>query len=215
MIKGLFRLLLIIAVVAALIFFFAPRFFAQAGTSLINSSDGSSVSGLAEYLPKNTADNNNNLQISLQNLAPNTRYELTLDQNACGGYPSIDIGGVTTDSGGNVNSIFHINSLDLNVPWFIDVHQGADASGTSVGCGQLQVNQNSVSVAATPTPLDNSNSSLTVNVGQSGVTTGNTTTNTSGNGTTTNPDSPPGLPNTGVAPAGKNSYDNHTYPRKY
>ncbi|HZS79708.1 MAG TPA: hypothetical protein VFA41_24065 [Ktedonobacteraceae bacterium] len=213
MIKGLFRLLLIVVVVGVLIFLFAPRFFAQAGTSLLNS--GSAVTGFADYLPKNTADANNNLQISLQNLAPNTRYEITLDQGACGGYPSIDIGSITSDSNGNLNGIFHISNLDLSTPWFIDIHEGASASGTSVGCGQLETNQSTVGTAATPTPLDGSSSSVSLNVGQSGANVSNSTSSASGNGTSTNPNSPPGLPNTGVAPAGKNSYDNHTYPRKY
>jgi hypothetical protein len=181
--RTLFRLVVLLVIAGALLFFFAPRLFNQVGNSLLNSAN-SSAQGVAQYLPSDVTGQTNTLQLNITGLAANSKYFVTLDPGGCGNAPHKELGGFTSDQNGSANPDLHITNLDTQQVWFVNIHVGISAGGSSVACGYLEMNSQSV------TSLN-----LTGNIGSTtGV---------------------PGFPNTGVAPAGKDSYDNSTYPRKY
>lgn len=213
MLKLLSRLLVIGLIAFALILFFGGQFFANAGNALINAINGSAVHGLAQVVT-NTSTNTSDVQINLQGLAPKSHYYVTLDQNSCGGPVVRDVGTVTTDENGNVMATFmvpDVSKLAQQTLW-VDVHQGPDKSSQAAGCGQVQLNNTSTShVNLTGSTSSTSSSTVSSSV-PSGI------SNTGGSHSTHlgNQDpSDPGLPNSGVAPRGSNSYDNYTFPRKY
>jgi len=218
-----------IGLIALVLFlFFGSQFFKNAGNALINAINGSAAHGVAQIIP-NTSGNTTDLQVNLQGLAPKATYDVTLDQNACGGPLIQDAGTVTTDASGNVTKTFmvsDVSKLAQQTLW-VDVHKGPDRSSQSVACGQVQLNStsqanltnsNSSSNSATISQInldssDNSSTSsstVVVNVPSVNVPSG---VSNSGSGNQ-NP-SNTGLPNSGVAPGGSNSYDNYTFPRKY
>src|SRR5947209_16911980 len=129
--RRLFRLLLLVAIIIVVVVIFLPKFLAQAGNTALNTinSSGNTVSGLAQLIPSNFLDKNNQLQISLNGLDHNKNYDVTLDPGICGNSGFIDVGIVTSDSSGNVNSTFSLSSLKNNSQgWFVDVHSGASAN---------------------------------------------------------------------------------------
>jgi hypothetical protein len=192
--RRLFRWLVILAVVIALIWIFAPRLFNNAANSLISSinSTASQAQGLALFVPAGPNSPNRSqgdLQINLTGLNPNTTYALTLDQGQCGGV-SKDLGQRKSDANGHLYIEIPLASLDITRTWFVNVLQ----QGQSVACGLLQTNQSS--------------STQAINATQSGP-------NVFGPQTGANQSAPGGLPNTGVKPGGNQQYRNNQYPRKY
>jgi len=179
--KTLFRLVVLLVIAAVLLFFFAPRVFNQVGNSLLNSAN-TSAQGVAQYLPSDVTGQSSSLQLNVTGLAANSQYFVTLDPGGCGNTPHMELGGFTSDQDGNANPVFQITNLDSLQVWFVNIHAGSSAGGSSVACGYLEMNSQSLTTL-----------NLTGNVGSSST----------------------GFPNTGVAPAGKDSYDNNTYPRKY
>ena len=199
----LFRLLLICAIILGAILLLLPQFLARAGNTLLDNLNNS-ASGLAQFIPANFLDKNNQLQISMSGLDANKKYEVTLDPGTCKGGGYIDVGLITSDDSGNVTSTFKLASLGKNSNgWFIDVHSGPDASDPSVVCGQLDTNDASAAADATNTALQLS--PVAIDLTNSEATPGATPTSTT----------PTGFPNTGVAPGSNNSYDNNAYPRKF
>ena len=204
MFKTVFRVLLTLIVVVALVWLFAPRLLNDAANSAISSTDASApqAHGLAQYVPPdvNPASNNKgDLQVNLSGLSPNTSYELTLDESQCGS-DTRDLGPVNSDNNGNFYIELPLSNLDAKQTWFIDVHQQG-VLGVSVACGQLQTNQDSSTQA-----IDATQSGPNV----FGPQDGQDSTSTSASST-----KPSGLPNTGVNPGGGQQYDNNQYPRKY
>ena len=195
----LIRNLLVLAIIAGgALYFFSPRLFAQVGNSTINSLNNSAATGLAQYLPKGVDGATNDLQLKLSGLTSKYSYFVTLDTGRCGGTPMIDLGHFSSDGSGNLDANLAPGNLNTSHALYIDIHQGNSASGQSVACGQLQINNHAV------TGLDLSgNGSANTNLGVSN----------SQNSGETRPQS--GFPNTGVAPAESDSYDNYTFPRKY
>lgn len=194
MIRRLFRWLLILAVIGALIWIFAPRLFNNAANSLISSinSTASQAQGLALFVPAGANSPNKSqgdLQVNLTGLTPNTTYALTLDQSQCGGV-SKDLGQGKSDANGHLYIEIPLASLDIKQTWFVNVLQ----RGQSIACGLLQTNQDS--------------STQAINATQSGP-------DVFGPQAGSNQSSPGGLPNTGVQPGGNQQYDNNQYPRKY
>ncbi len=207
MFRCLFRVILIVAVGGALLFFFAPRIFNNAANSIISSANASVAQGLAQYIPAgiNSAGKSGDLQINLSGLTPSTPYEITLDQGQCG-LTSQDLGAVTSDSNGNFYIELPLASLDTNQTWFVDVHQeGAD--GQSVACGQLSTNQD-----ASVQVVKASQSGPNVFGAQTPIPTGTATATATG---TPSASTSPSLPNTGANPGSNQQYDNSQYPRKY
>lgn len=199
----LFRLLLIGAIIFGAIVLLLPQFLARAGNTLLSNLNNS-ASGLAQFIPANFLDKNNQLQLSLSGLDANKKYEITLDPGTCGSGNSIDVGLVTSDGSGNVTSTFKLASLGKNSNgWFIDVHSGPNASDPAVVCGQLSTNDASAAADATNTTLQLS--PVAIDLTNAQATPGATPTSTT----------PTGFPNTGVAPGSSNSYDNNDYPRKF
>jgi hypothetical protein len=211
MIRALFRLLFLGIVVVVALALFAPRYLEQAGASLISALNNSAATGLAQFIPANVTDQNSHLQISIQGLDPNTKYEVTLDPGHCNGSPYQDVGLITTDANGNVTEEFTLASLDTSRIWFVDFHKGPTAGGVSAACGQLDINKDTAAQANTST-LNSSGETFTLSVNPNAAT-GNENANTPTTNTTHTP--PKGFPNTGVNPGGKNSYNNNTYPRKF
>ena len=212
MIRLLSRLLFLGVLVVLVLALFAPKYLEQAGNSLITAFNNSAATGLAQYIPSNVADKDNHLQVSVQGLSPNTKYEVTLDADNCNGSPMKDVGPVTSDGSGSVTAEFTLASLDTNRVWFVDIHQGPTSSGTTVACGRLEINKDSASQVSTPTTLDTNGDTFTLSLG-SNTTTGSGSAQAPSTGST--PTTPKGFPQTGVNPGGKNSYKNTTYPRKF
>ena len=221
MIRALFRLLFLGVVVVIVLALFAPRYLEQAGNSLISAFNNSAATGLAQYIPANVNDSNSHLQLSIQGLPVNTKYEVTLDPGKCNGSPNQDIGPITSNANGSVAGEFKFGTLNTAQTWFVDLHQGPTASGTTVACGQLEINKDSASQSNDTTTLstngDTFSVSLNPNSNSSGQQTGSNTDDENNEPPTTSstPTTPKGFPNTGVNPGGKNSYDNTTYPRKF
>src|SRR5579859_4860753 len=110
--RRLFRLLLLCAIIIVVAILFLPRIFAQAGNSMLSNVNSSAnpVTGLAQLIPASFLNKNNQLQISLNGLDANKHYEVTLDPGECGNSGYIDVGIVTSDSNGNVNTTFNLSS---------------------------------------------------------------------------------------------------------
>lgn len=205
--RRLFRLLLLVAIIIVLVVVFLPKFLAQAGNTVLNNinSSGNPISGLAQLIPANFLDKNNRLQISLNGLDVKRNYEVTLDPGICGNSGYVDVGIVTSDDSGNVNTTFSLASLTQNKQgWFVDVHNGTSANDNVLACSQLNTNDNSAAADATNTTLQLSPVPSTTDL---------TNSQTSSNGSTSN--TPQGFPQTGVAPGSNNTYDNNVYPRKF
>jgi hypothetical protein len=206
MFRCLFRLILlgVLAIVAIIIL--APRFLDQAGNSLLNALNNSAVSGLAQFIPANFTDKNTHLQISINGLSANGKYDVTLDNTACGNPFIIDLGPVTADSSGNINQVFNLGKFDTGQTWYVDVHKGSDASGNALACGQLVINATSVADEVTPI--------ITLSPGITEQTSAPTIANVTPTPTLI---TTPGvtLPHTGVKPGDNNTYDNYVYPRKF
>lgn len=208
--RRLFRLLLLCAIIIVVVVLFLPKFLAQAGNTVLSNANSSAnpVSGLAQLIPANFLNKNNQLQISLNGLDANKNYEVTLDPGMCGNSGYIDVGIVTSDSSGNVNTTFNLSSLKENSQgWFVDVHSGPDVNDTVLACSQLNTNDTSAAADATNTALQ-----LSPVPTNTDLTNSQTSSNT---GSTSSSNTPQGFPNTGVAPGSNNSYDNNVYPRKF
>ncbi len=208
--RRLFRLLLLVAIIIVVAIIFLPKFFAQAGNTAFNntSNSGNPVSGLAQLIPANFLNKNNQLQISLNGLDANKNYAVTLDPGECGNSGFINVGTVTSDSNGNVNTTFSLSSFNENGQiWFVDVHSGASANDNVMACSQLNTNDTSAAADATNTALQ-----LSPGLTNSDSTNSQSSSNTN---STTNVPKPQGFPQTGVAPSSSNSYDNNVYPRKF
>ena len=222
MLRILSWLLGLVLIALVLLLFFGGQFFQKAGNAVINAINGSAVHGLAQVVPGNTG-NTSDVQVNLQGLAPQSRYDVTLNENTCGGTIVQDLGIVTTDANGNVTATFTVPDVSqyAQQTLWVDVHQSTTSSSQGTACGQVQLNSSATSQVnvLNTTGSTGSNSST----GSSTVSSTNSSSVPSGvsNTNTNNPDnsdSPPGhigLPNSGVAPADGNSYDNYTFPRKY
>ncbi len=204
MFRCLTRFIVLVAVIILAIFFFATSFVGQVGNSLLNAFNNSAVSGYAEYLPANSNNQSDNLQVSASNLVHNGTYYITLDANNCGNSPVIDVGAAVADSSGNINQTFPVQKVDTSQTWYVDIHQGTDSAGTTVACGQLVINSNNLGLESTPF--------LSLSPASTGQVSAPTIP-----GVTPTPAASPeaGFPNTGVRPGDKNHYDNYVYPRKY
>lgn len=204
MLKTLFRVVLIIAVGGALLWFLAPHIFNDAANSILSSTDSTiaHAQGLAQYIPPDasTSGKSGDLQVNLSGLTPSTSYEITLDEGQCGTV-SKNLGSVTSDGSGNFYIELPLASLDTGQTWFVDVHQNG-ADGPSVACGQLSTNQDA--------------GAQVVSSSQSGPNVfGPQTPATSSSATGSTGTSTPSLPNTGADPGNNQQYDNNQYPRKY
>jgi hypothetical protein len=206
--RRLFRLLVLGAIILVALIVFLPKYLTQAGNTVLSNTNSSAnpISGLAQLVPANFLDKNNKLQISLSGLNANKNYEVTLDPGVCGNSGYIDVGLVTSDGSGNVNTTFSLSSLkDNSQGWFVDVHSGPSANDAVMACSQLNTNNTSVAADATNTTLQLS--PVPTNTDLTNSQTSSSATSTSG--------TPQGFPNTGVAPGSGNSYDNNVYPRKF
>ena len=203
MFRALLRVLLILVVIGALLWFFAPRVFNNAANSAINSASSAAaqVQGLAQFVPltpdAQSSTTSGTLQVQVNGLNPQSNYEITLDQNQCGSFIKY-MGKVTTDGGGGFYIEIPVSSLNVNQNWYIDVHQQG-ANGLTVACGQLETNKTS--------------SAQVISTSQNGA-------NVFGNGSqgsfqNQGSSTSPGFPNTGVDPGSNQDYDNSQYPRKY
>jgi len=220
-IRRFFRLVLLSIVTVVLIIFFAPSLIKGAGNSLITSIDNTAAQGIAQIIP-HAQGNGADLQVKLDGLTANTDYYISLDQGQCGGTALFNVGKISTNANGSTTATLSLNDLRnaLSQGLWLDVHQGTDASGQSIACGQILSNDSAITqLGSTPTTsTDTSTPIPTTAVSNSYTTTtspvNNVDTSVSdraalhGHGVSSFPD-------TGVAPATNNSYDNYTFPRKY
>ncbi|MHB8600354.1 MAG: hypothetical protein ACYDER_26540 [Ktedonobacteraceae bacterium] len=210
--KRLFQLVFFGIAAVVVVIMFAPSLIRGAGNALLSSVNNSAAQGFSSLVP-DAQGKGLTLQINVSNLNPNSDYFVTLDRDECGGQVLANAGKITTDGSGATTANLSVGDLTglLQNTLYLDVHQGADANGQSVACGQVQINGAVASLIGSPT------------------TTSTTSTTTSSNSTITSSsvgDSPGsgfllhhspfgGFPNTGVAPDSGNGYDNNSFPRKY
>lgn len=189
--KTLGRLLVVVCFIIFLLYLYNPDFVSNAGNALIKSVGGSAAYGSAQVIP-HIQGTGSDLQVNLQGLSSRVQYVVTLDEGSCGGTTVATIGNASSDSGGAITSTFSLDKLNTTAPksLYVNVHQGS-ASGPSVACGQVEVNNTLASQI-----------NKTSNSGLQGIL--SSPSNNVG-----------GFPQTGVAPAKKNTYDNYKYPRKY
>jgi hypothetical protein len=204
MLRFIFRLLGLAIVVVLFIFLFLPSFLMKAGNGLLSGIGSVNASGSAQIVPQ-TQGNGGYLLINLQGLAAKVPYVITLDAGQCGGPVLKTFNSVTADSNGTISGALSFSNLALAVQkgiW-VDVHAGRSATGPTVACGKVDINQFVTQSTPAPTPTFApipTTTAITIN----------NTPATSGNGTTIT-----GFPQTGVAPASNNWYDNYQFPRKY
>lgn len=215
MFKRVFRVLLTLVCLIALVWIFAPRILDGAANSLL-SSVNSQVQGMAQFVPagvSSLSDKQGDLQVNLSGLTPDSTYQLTLDQAQCGG-TSTQLRKVTTDSNGNLYAEIPLTSIDLTRSWYLDVLQ----QGQSVACGLLQTNKDADNQVISATldgssvfdPQANPTDQPAQDTPQGQV------SNSVPNDTPTDNNTPlTGLPNTGAAPGDSQQYDNNQFPRKY
>lgn len=208
--KRLFKLVFFGIIAIVLVVMFAPSFITGAGNALLSSANNSAAQGFSSLVP-DVQGKGLSLQINVSGLNPSSDYFVTLDRNGCGGQVLAKVGKITTDASGATTatlSMADLTSLVQNTV-YLDVHQGTDANGQSVACGQVQLNGAVASLSGSPTTVTSSSSTSNT------IMTSNNTGSTLGGGFLLNHNPLNGFPNTGVAPARGNGYDNNTFPRKY
>lgn len=207
--KRLFKLVFFGIIAIVLVVMFAPSFINGAGNALLSSVNNSAAQGFSSLIPA-AQGKGLSLQINVSGLNPSSDYFVTLDRNGCGGQVLAKVGKITTDASGATTatlSVADLTSLVQNTV-YLDVHQGTDANGQSVACGQVQLNGVVASLAGSPTTVNSTSST-------SNTIASNNTASTLGGAFLLNHNPLSGFPNTGVAPARGNGYDNNTFPRKY
>ncbi len=217
--KRLFKLVFFGIVAVVLVIMFAPSLIRGAGNALLSSANSSAAQGFSSLVP-DTQDKSLTLQINVSGLNPNSDYFVTLDRDECGGQVLANVGKITTDGSGATTANLSVGDLTdlLQHTLYLDVHQGADANGESMACGQVQINGAVTSLLGTPSTISGTTSG--------GSTTSSTTTSnatissssagdTSGNGFLLHHSPFGDFPDTGVAPTGGNNYHNPSFPRKY
>ncbi len=225
----LLRLLVLAIAAAVFLLLLAPSLLRGAGDTVISALNNSSVQGVAQLIP-GLQGKTDALQLQLSGLLPSTAYYVTLDQGQCPGTPLLNIGKVSTDTGGGVTSLITLSQLqsalqselqgavqgDLQQGLYVDVHSG-NSSGQSVACGKV-LSQLSLLVTPTPTPTTSAVTVTPTEGATPTATTGVPTPAPTPAASNTGPSSQHGysdFPDTGVAPGENNTYDNYTYPRKY
>jgi hypothetical protein len=203
-----------VALIIFLLWLFRPEFLSNAGNALLSSVGNSTAYGSAQVVPS-LQGKGSNLQLNLQGLDSNAHYVITLQQGSCSGPVLLTIGGIAADNNGNVTSTFSLAALAALTQQgvWVNVHRGNDASGPSVACGEVQIN----SSAATQVQNVNSNSSTANNATVINSSSTNASNNYGLNPFASQSQASDGgsFPQTGVAPAKSNSYDNYKFPRKY
>lgn len=219
--KRLFKLVFFGIAAVVLVIVFAPGLIREGGNAFLSSVNNSTAQGISSLLPS-VQGKGMDLQINVSGLNPNSDYYVTLDRAECGGQVLANVGKITTDGSGAATATLPVGDLTsiIQNTLYLDVHQGTDANGQSVACGQVQVNEAVASLSGSPTTV----SATTPNKSTPTPTTTSGSTSTIAGNTGDAPDtgfllhhgSPyTGFPNTGVAPAKGNGYDNNTFPRKY
>lgn len=201
MIGRLLRLILLVGLIVCLLLLFRPQLVAR-GSALLTSP--SSTSSIGSVLVQDNGKSGSDMHLNLQALKANLHYTITLDEGSCGGNVLKVINNVSTNQNGTINqdiSLADVNAAVTHGVW-VDVHQG-DQHGATIACGQINLDNGPASQATSviPTPIATSNSN-NIQIPTPVATTNSL--NTVNN-----------FPNTGVAPAQDNSYDNYKYPRKY
>ena len=211
MIRLIFRLLGLIIVVVFFILLFRPNFITQAGNGLLNGTSNASASGSAQIVPQ-TQGSGGYLVVDLQGLAAQVPYVITLDAGQCGGPVLKTFNSITANKNGTISSdnlSFSNLALAIQKGVWVDVHEGHSATGPTVACGQVNINQVVVQNTPTPTPTVIAFPTTTA------ITISNTPATNTSTTTTNNSNGLSGFPQTGVAPASNNQYDNYQFPRKY
>ncbi len=218
MIRLLTRLIGLGIIGLGLFIVLGPGLIKGVGNALISSLNNSTAYGLAQIVPA-TQGKGSVLHIKLDGLAANTTYDVTLNEDSCGGAVFHNFGKVKSDKNGSILYDFSLADLSTAIQknlWLV-VHKGNNASGPSVACGSVQINDTLLaqlngatptSAVSTGTPaidLSPNPASAPTSVANDPLAQSNRPPGKSSHG----------FPNTGVASGGSNSYDNYTFPRKY
>ncbi len=218
------RFLFVLAVLGVFLLLYRPDFVNNAGNAVLNSIGSATAYGSAEVIP-GLQDKGGDLQVTLQGLTSQFHYVVALEEGRCGGKVLKTFNSIQPDTNGSATASYSLSDLKAvnGQGIWVDVHQGTDASGPSVACGQVQINSDLLKQSTSSSASD---SSSTGSVSTSQVTSSSATysnvvgISNSGTGDTRDIYAhsglrPAGFPQTGVAPAHSDSYDNYTYPRKY
>ncbi len=213
--KRLFQLVFFGIAAVVLVIMFAPSIIRGAGNALLSSVNNSAAQGFSSLVP-DAQGKGLTLQINVSNLNPNSDYFVTLDRDECGGQVLANAGKITTDGSGATTANLSVGDLTglLQNNLYLDVHQGADANGQSVACGQVQINGAVASLIGSPTAIRGSTTITSTTSSNSTITSSNAS-DSPGSGFLLHHSPFGGFPNTGVAPAKGNGYDNNSFPRKY
>lgn len=212
--KRLFQLVFFGIVAAVLVVMFAPSLIRGAGNALLSSVNNSTAQGFSSLVP-DAQGKALTLQINVSGLNPDSDYFVTLDRDECGGQVLANAGKITTDASGATTASLSVGDLAglIQNTLYLDVHQGADANGQSVACGQVQINGAAASITGSATPTGNTTTSTTTS--SNSTITSSSAGNLPASAFLLHHSPFGGFPNTGVAPARDNSYDNNSFPRKY
>ncbi|HVB21908.1 MAG TPA: hypothetical protein VNG51_08190 [Ktedonobacteraceae bacterium] len=212
--KRLFQLVFFGIITVVLVVMFAPSLIKGAGNALLSSVNNSTAQGFSSLVP-NAQGKSLALQINVSGLTPNTNYFVTLDRDECGGQVLANVGKITTDASGATTASLSVGDLAglIQNTLYLDIHQGADVNGQSVACGQVQINGAVASITGSATPTANTTTSTTTT--SSATISSSSTDNAPASAFLLHHSPFGGFPNTGVAPARGNSYDNNSFPRKY
>jgi len=196
-----------------------------AGNAVVTSLNNTAAQGIAQIIP-HAQGNGGDLQVKLDGLTANTNYYVSLDQGRCGGTALYNVGKVTADANGSTTATLSLNDIRnaLQQGLYLDVHAGTDTTGQSIACGQVLSTDSIISQFTGSGNNSTTPTATTVSVTSNATPTSppiTIPTNTS-SVDTSGTDSLflhgrlfGGFPDTGVAPANTNGYDNYTYPRKY
>ncbi len=152
--KRLFKLVFFGIVAIVLVIMFAPNLIRGAGSALLSSVNNSAAQGVSSLVP-NAQGKGLALQINVSGLNPNADYYVTIDRDECGGQVLANVGKITTDGSGATTATLSVGDLTgiIQNTLYLDVHQGTDANGQSVACGQIQVNGAVASLTGSPTTI--------------------------------------------------------------
>ncbi|HEX9056425.1 MAG TPA: hypothetical protein VF818_02745 [Ktedonobacterales bacterium] len=119
-------------------------------SATISPSNGSSVSGVANFVP--TSDGHStSVTTRLTGMQADAVYAVTVNQGACLGPRLFILTGVTADNSGQGSSTTTVPAQPQNT-WYIAVHSSASPDAPLVACGPVRVSGQTGSYVPASTP---------------------------------------------------------------
>ncbi len=115
------------------------NFLRGAGSSASTTFNSATASMQAELVP-GSQPGSAHLQLKTQGLVPHANYFVTLHQDSCDAPRLLSVGQFSTDENGTSLDDFAVSLMNVDITQrslWINIHQGASASGTSLECQQI------------------------------------------------------------------------------